>query len=175
MQKNEIGLTVLEKGDEVLVGKGRVRYTVFFQGDNDLTTIQSQNTGKFTTVETGRLTLVSNVRDTEEWKAANEEAPAREMTEMDKHLRFVAEHTTSTAKDDKDLPDVSKHVPGESPAQYKARTGKKLDGRTTIYGRMILVGLQAKKHIFAGGRRNPSPRRRADARRVGIKSASDPE
>lgn len=39
------------------------------------------------------------------------------------------------------------HIPGESPAQYKARTGRKLDGRTTIYGRMILVGLQLKRTI----------------------------
>lgn len=46
------------------------------------------------------------------------------------------------------------HIPGESPAQYKARTGRKLDGRTTIYGRMILVGLQLKNQMFHGPRQN---------------------
>lgn len=36
------------------------------------------------------------------------------------------------------------HIPGETPAEYKARTGKKLDGRTTSYGRAILAALQPK-------------------------------
>lgn len=40
--------------------------------------------------------------------------------------------------------EVPAHVPGESPAAYKARTGIKLDGRRTSYGRAILVALQPK-------------------------------
>lgn len=39
------------------------------------------------------------------------------------------------------------HVPGETPAEYKARTGKKLDGRITSYGRAILLALQPKLHL----------------------------
>jgi hypothetical protein len=43
-------------------------------------------------------------------------------------------------------PDLE-HVAGETPAEYKARTGKKLDGRITSYGRAILLALQPKLHL----------------------------
>lgn len=44
---------------------------------------------------------------------------------------------------------IPEHTPGESPAAYQRRTGRKLDGRTTNYGRTILAGLQLKP-VFAG-------------------------
>lgn len=40
--------------------------------------------------------------------------------------------------------EIPAHVPGESPAAYKARTGIKLDGRRTSFGRALLVALQPK-------------------------------
>lgn len=60
---------------------------------------------------------------------------------------------------------VPEHIPGESPAQYQARTGLKLDGRTTSYGRAILAALQLKP-VFPGLSRSrsdqtPGPTRQA--------------
>lgn len=56
------------------------------------------------------------------------------------------------------------HIPGESPAEYKARTGRKLDGRTTIYGRMILVGLQLKRTVV--GKTGGTAKNRKAAKRA---------
>jgi hypothetical protein len=73
MFKNETGLQVLEPGDVVKVGNGKVLYSVVNEASPDNYNIQSHNTGKFKFEARERLTLVTDVRDTDEWQAANEE------------------------------------------------------------------------------------------------------
>jgi hypothetical protein len=83
MYRNETGLQVLELGDTVRIGTGKVLYKVTWTPEQTAqvglfaTEVQSHNTGKYSKVELDRLTLVANVRDTEEWKAENE-TPAEE-------------------------------------------------------------------------------------------------
>ncbi len=65
MRKNEAGLTILEIGDVVRVGNGRVHYTVTVpESDaNPYVTVRSHNTDKPTTIERERLHLVQSVQD----------------------------------------------------------------------------------------------------------------
>ena len=65
MYKNETGLKVLERGDVVRIGQGKVLYTVLSDEFAGIAHIESQNTGKASTVDAGRLNLVTNVRDEE--------------------------------------------------------------------------------------------------------------
>lgn len=63
MRKNEAGLTILERGDVVRIGKGKVLYTVLSDVVTAEAHIESQNTGKAQTVEGARLNLVESVQD----------------------------------------------------------------------------------------------------------------
>lgn len=72
MDKNETGLKVLERGDVVRIGQGKVLYTVLSDEFAGLVHIESQNTGKASTVDAGRLTLVRNVRTLPETPAEDE-------------------------------------------------------------------------------------------------------
>lgn len=62
MRKNEAGLTILERGDVVRIGKGKVLYTVLSDAVTAEAHIESQNTGKAQTVEASRLGLVESVQ-----------------------------------------------------------------------------------------------------------------
>lgn len=63
MFKNEVGIQVLERGDTVRIGKGKVLYTVMVDEYDGQAHIESQNTGKAQTIGVERLVLVTNVRD----------------------------------------------------------------------------------------------------------------
>lgn len=78
MRKNEAGLTILETGDVVRVGKGRVHYTIVNESVTGYYWIKSYNTGKVSQETQERLTLVQDVRDTDEWKEAHAEEPVEE-------------------------------------------------------------------------------------------------
>lgn len=126
---SQTGEKHFEEGDVVSVGKGKVLYNVIasFHGYEKVT-VQSQNTGRHSIVERDRLVLVLNVRDNSS-EILNKETEQAEVPAPE--------------------PKHDEHIPGESPAEYKARTGKKLDGRTTSYGRAILAALQWKP-MFLG-------------------------
>lgn len=68
MRKNEAGLTILERGDVVRIGKGKVLYTVLSDVVTAEAHIESQNTGKAQTVDASRLSLVASVQYAE-WAA----------------------------------------------------------------------------------------------------------
>lgn len=99
MRKNETGLTILEAGDVVRIGSGRVHYTVVLdEPETGTVEIQSHNTGKSRVVSRESAVLVQNVRDTEEWKAAQrvesgegfpEDVPVKEHTAYQKAVLFA--------------------------------------------------------------------------------------
>lgn len=129
---------MFKRGDVVRIGKGKVEYTVTLLtcSGADMVEIESHNTGKRQDVETSRLTLITAAPTAEEG-----DQPVDKATEDAQTAQALEELGLSTH-----APHIE-HIPGESPAAYQRRTGRKLDGRTTIYGRMILVGLQMKSHI----------------------------
>lgn len=110
------------KGDTVRVGKGKVEYTVWETQRDGQVTIQSNNTGKFSTYQPGKLILIEDVMLAQEEPVIDETA---ELVNLE-------------------------HIPGETRREYFERTGQKLDGRITNYGRDILAALQLKKNVFTG-------------------------
>lgn len=64
MRKNEAGLTILETGDVVRIGNGKVLYTVVAPASNGTIGVESHNTQRRTLVEQGRVNLVSDIRET---------------------------------------------------------------------------------------------------------------
>lgn len=133
MFKNETGLTIYEAGDEIRLGNGKVLYNVVLDLGDGVVQIRSQNTGRETPASVERVNLVTNVRATQFWDGITQ-APF---------------DTDLYADEDQWVQD---HQPGETPAEYKVRTGVKLDGRTTSYGRLILAALQRKALVFSGAR-----------------------
>lgn len=93
MYTNEAGLKVYEIGDVVRIGTGRVHWQVTFVGlGQTAVVVESLNTGKEKTEVIERLTLVQDVRTTDEWKAANEapaEEPVKETTSYQKAVLFA--------------------------------------------------------------------------------------
>ena len=86
MYRTEIGVKVYEHGDVVSIRTGKTEYTV--QGSTEERgelVILSNNIGKsgnrLTKVieNEGDLNLVTNIRDTDEWKAANEAAKTHDL------------------------------------------------------------------------------------------------
>jgi hypothetical protein len=65
MRKNEAGLTILEIGDVVRIGSGRVHYrvTVPATESTPFVTVRSFNTDKPKTIEVEKLNLVQSVQD----------------------------------------------------------------------------------------------------------------
>ena len=91
MRKNDAGLTVLEKGDVVRIGKGKVLYTVVLDQDSGThvygaLSIKSHNTGRISVEMAERLTLVTNVRDSGEKMAELIEAEEVEAQKFDDEL-----------------------------------------------------------------------------------------
>lgn len=92
MFRNETGLQVIESGDVVKVGTGKVLYSVVNEAAPGTYNIQSHNTGKFKFVELEKLVLVTNVRDTDDWKEAHaepEEGPVEETSAYAKAVLFA--------------------------------------------------------------------------------------
>lgn len=63
MRKNEAGLTILETGDVVRIGNGKVEYTVVAPASNGTIGVRSHNTMKRTLVEEGRVNLVQSIQE----------------------------------------------------------------------------------------------------------------
>lgn len=95
MYQNEAGIEILETCDVVRIGKGRVHWVV----TQDETTTEggvslcSSTSSRLRWEARESLTLVQNVRDTEEWKAHNQEASVKEDTEYQKAV-LLALNTT---------------------------------------------------------------------------------
>lgn len=110
------------KGDTVRVGKGKVEYTVQGESVSGYYWIESHNTGKVTQEIAERLSLIEDVMLAQEEPIIDETAQLVNL----------------------------EHIPGETRREYFERTGQKLDGRITNYGRDILAALQLKKNVFTG-------------------------
>lgn len=173
-RESQTGIKHYEAGDVITLGKGKVLYDVVNEAALGYFHIKSQNTGRVTMESGERFNLVLNVRDNDSEILNQQPEKTEDAPEAEEITTEEIRQNTRTQKGISARKPGPEHIPGETPAEYKERTGKKLDGRTTIYGRMILVGLQLKKNIFSGGGRNANPKRKAVARRAGIKSASDP-
>jgi hypothetical protein len=95
MRKNEAGLTILETGDVVRIGGGKVLYRVALDElPTGFVNIESHNTGKAQVVARERLNLVTDVRTTEGWQEMNrtlglEEAPVVETSAYAKAVLFA--------------------------------------------------------------------------------------
>jgi hypothetical protein len=161
MFKNETGLKVYEAGDEVQLGKGKVLYNVVEDLGAEGVLIRSQNTGRETPVETARVNLVTNVRATQFWDGTVQ-APFDTAARTVAFAEAIKQPTNDLYSDEDEW--VQDHQPGESPAQYQARTGLRLDGRTTSYGRLILAALQRKALVFSGARSKNRSKRTERAR-----------
>lgn len=115
-------------GDTVKFRTGNVLYTVVGGGAGpeflDLVGV-GQKIRKFNVVA-DRLVLVQDAYFTSADNAPFEEEKP-------------AETVNVVVRDE-----VPVHTQGESPAAYRVRTGHKLDGRRTAFGRSILAALQAK-------------------------------
>lgn len=116
MFRNETGVKVYENGDQVTIRTGKVVYTVVGTNARRELVVNSNNTTRAKAVPNeGDLNLVINVRDTDEWKAANEapaEEPVKETTSYQKAVLFA-------------LNKLGKHVyAGTVSATKKAKTRK---------------------------------------------------
>jgi hypothetical protein len=127
------------QGDVVRIGKGKVEYTITTTfPDGDDVHVTSNNTGTARrNVRTDTLTLVKSAED-----IARDETP-----ETDAPLVSTQQPNPTYVDETAGLPNLE-HIPGETRREYFDRTGVKLDGRITNYGRDILAALQLKKNVF---------------------------
>jgi hypothetical protein len=108
---------MFKDGDKVQLGKGKTVWTVFFQD------------------EAGA--------DPEHVQLKSDKGATRLAKVTDVTLIEAAEKPQETiGAVIRDLEPA--HIPGESPAAYKLRTGLKLDGRRTSFGRALLIAIQPK-------------------------------
>lgn len=95
MRKNEAGLTILETGDVVRIGGGKVLYRVALDElPTGFVNVESHNTGKAQVIGRERLNLVTDVRTTEGWQELNrtlglEEEPVVETSAYQKAVLFA--------------------------------------------------------------------------------------
>lgn len=99
MRKNEAGLTILEAGDVVRIGSGRVHYTVVLdEPETGTVEIQSHNTSKNRVVSRENVSLVQSVQDAayeagcsveELTGVAPAEEPVKEHTAYQKAVLFA--------------------------------------------------------------------------------------
>jgi hypothetical protein len=123
-------------GDTVKFKTGTVEYEVE-RTEGDMVTVTKSQVATATgyerlvrkTAHADRLVLVQDAYFTSADNDPFEEVPPKE----------PAETVNVVVRDE-----VPVHIPGESPAAYRARTSHKLDGRRTALGRSILSALQAK-------------------------------
>lgn len=155
-------------GDVVRVGKGKVLYTVWANQLTRKIYLESHNTHRVTTADMDRVVLVTPAPEASDRSKTIAEAfdkHEENRAYLDTHPNTVMEEFVVEVPAKVEAEPVPEHIPGESPAQYQARTGLKLDGRTTSYGRAILAALQLKP-VFSGRSRSrndqtPGPTRRA--------------
>jgi hypothetical protein len=102
MRKNDAGLTILEEGDIIRKGSGRVHYKVTWVPEEHLygtvqIEVQSFNTGALSRTNVETAVLVTDVRTTEGWKELSqtlglddeEEAPVKETSAYAKAVLFA--------------------------------------------------------------------------------------
>lgn len=145
MYRTETGLQVLEHGDVVRVGNGKVEYSIINETTKNTYNIQSHNTGKFTAVSVERLSLVRDIRESEDWKAAREleklwslgSGIEEEPETLDNSTRALSEEDTKPVKE------------------------------TSAYAKAVLFALnKLRKHVYTGTvRKNVKAKRRALGRR----------
>lgn len=161
MYRNETGLQVLELGDTVRIGTGKVLYKVTWTPEQTAqvglfaTEVQSHNTGKYSKVELDRLTLVANVRNTEKWKAENETA--------------IPDQTPPGTKP------VSDEAWGNGPDTDDANEEEAPVVETSAYQKAVLFALnKLQKHVYAGTVRSnvKAQRRGLNARQKASRKAN---
>jgi hypothetical protein len=136
MRKNEAGLTVLEIGDVVRIGSGRVHYrvTVPATDSTPFVTVRSLNTDKPKTVEIEKLILVKAAED-----IARDEKPETDGPLVQGPQPNPAPVDTDDANED------------EAPVV-----------ETSAYAKAVLFALnRLQKHVYAGTvRKNVKAKRR---------------
>lgn len=145
-----------KEGDRVKFATGKIEYTVWASDvDGRYTLVTDAGKVKVTT-EPERLRLVRTTglnRAQSQFEAATARVNAVEAGAPSPEARSVAfgeaVKQPSPEKPQETIgavirDEVPAHIPGESPAAYKLRTGQKLDGRRTSFGRALLVALQPK-------------------------------
>lgn len=126
MHKNDAGLTILERGDIVQIGSGKVRYTVLadeVESTGSVMHIESHNTGKTQTIARDRLTLVQSVQDVayEAGADVKELNITEESETLDNSTWALSEEDTKPVKE------------------------------TSAYAKAVLFALNAlQKHVYAG-------------------------
>lgn len=139
MRKNDAGLTILERGDIVQIGSGKVRYTVLSDVVTHEAHIESHNTGKAQTVDASRLNLVQSVQDVA--YEAGDDVEELNITEepetLDNSTRALSDHDTEPVVE------------------------------TSAYAKAVLLALnKLQKHVYAGTvRKNVKAKRRGLNRR----------
>lgn len=95
MRKNDAGLTILEKGDVVRIGSGRVHYLVTLDEiGTGFVNIMSTNTNKTRVVSRDKVNLVQSVQDA----AYESGASVEEMTDPETLTEEPVKETSAYAK-----------------------------------------------------------------------------
>lgn len=131
MRTNEVGIKILEKGDVVRIGTGRVHYLVEYSSTSGMIHVKSTNTGKSRAIEVEKLTLVQSVQDA----AYEAGCSVEELTEpetLDNSTRALTDYDTPVDTDDENE--------DEAPVV-----------ETSAYAKAVLFALnKLQKHVYAG-------------------------
>lgn len=155
MRKNDAGLTILEKGDVVRIGKGKVLYTVTLDElQTGFVNIESHNTGKKQVIARDRVSLVEAVQSVAYTAGASVEEiqenvsfdtypPADKVRNMDQMREDLANGNPEFTK--AEIEQNTRTQQGVSKAQAENRKEK------TSYQKAVLLGLnRTGKHVYAG-------------------------
>lgn len=155
MRKNEAGLTILETGDVVRIGKGKVEYSVEYGETAGMLHVKSLNTGKSVAVERERLTLVQSAQ---ELAVPHTELASALETEEVAAEKFAQEMAIpdQTPKGTEPISDEAWGNGPDSSAEEQVQ-------ETSAYAKAVLFALnKLQKHVYAGTvRKNGKSRRRA--------------
>lgn len=157
MLKNDAGLTILEKGDIVRIGKGKVLYTVEYGETAGMIHVRSHNTGKSVAVERERLSLVESVQSVAYTAGCSVEELNLPVTDegtfKDEPVNNFAPEWPKTFSDEEKAA-IMRDVDGDpEPARN--------DHRESSYGKAILRALNTLgKHVYSGTAKD-KPKRKA--------------
>lgn len=127
-------------GDKVQLGKGKTVWTVMMHDDtiSDEHVYLKSDKGATRLAKAEDVTLLESAQEAE-YRGEIEDLGRDTRDEFDGETEKPQETIDAVIRDE-----VPAHIPGESPTAYKLRTGHKLDGRRTSYGRAVLIALQPK-------------------------------